>query len=76
MILAEKDISSYGLNTLGPLCLWQCFYSELLILYIEDPQPVAGPTCARVMWPEGPVDPSLYQIFLPFFPPDFVIFHK
>ena len=24
-ILAEKDHSSYGLNTLGPLCLWQCF---------------------------------------------------
>ena len=23
-ILAEKDHSSYGLNTLGPLCLWQC----------------------------------------------------
>ena len=21
----EKDFSSYGLNTLGPLCLWQCF---------------------------------------------------
>ena len=25
MILAEKGYSSYGLNTLGPLCLWQCF---------------------------------------------------
>ena len=25
IILAEKDHSSYGLNTLGPLCLWQCF---------------------------------------------------
>ena len=24
-ILAEKDHSSYRLNTLGPLCLWQCF---------------------------------------------------
>ena len=24
IILAEKDHSSYGLNTLGPLCLWQC----------------------------------------------------
>ena len=24
MILAEKDFSSHGLNTLGPLCLWQC----------------------------------------------------
>ena len=21
----KKDYSSYGLNTLGPLCLWQCF---------------------------------------------------
>ena len=27
IILAEKDHSSYGLNTLGPLCLWQCFFS-------------------------------------------------
>ena len=25
IILAEKVYSSYGLNTLGPLCLWQCF---------------------------------------------------
>ena len=25
IILTEKDHSSYGLNTLGPLCLWQCF---------------------------------------------------
>ena len=25
IILAEKDHSSYELNTLGPLCLWQCF---------------------------------------------------
>ena len=25
MFLAEKNHSSYGLNTLGPLCLWQCF---------------------------------------------------
>ena len=23
-MLAEKVYSSYGLNTLGPLCLWQC----------------------------------------------------
>ena len=25
IILAEKVYSSCGLNTLGPLCLWQCF---------------------------------------------------
>ena len=30
MILAEKDFSSYGLNTLGPLCLWQCFIFLLI----------------------------------------------
>ena len=24
-ILAEKEYLSYGFNTLGPLCLWQCF---------------------------------------------------
>ena len=28
IILAEKDHSSYGLNTLGPLCLWQCFLKK------------------------------------------------
>ena len=27
-ILAEKVYSSHGLNTLGPLCLWQCFFSS------------------------------------------------
>ena len=26
IILAEQDHSGYGLNTLGTLCLWQCFY--------------------------------------------------
>ena len=26
IILAEKVYSSHGLNTLGPLCLWQCFF--------------------------------------------------
>ena len=25
ILLAQRDYSSYGLNTLGPLCLWQCF---------------------------------------------------
>ena len=25
IILTEKDHSSYVLNTLGPMCLWQCF---------------------------------------------------
>ena len=30
MILAEKNHSSYGLNTLGPLCLWQCFFNFFL----------------------------------------------
>ena len=25
MIFAMGDDLSYGLNTLGPLCLWQCF---------------------------------------------------
>ena len=25
MLLAMGDDLSYGLNTLGPLCLWQCF---------------------------------------------------
>ena len=25
IILAEKDYSSYGFNTLGPLCLLQCY---------------------------------------------------
>ena len=34
IILAEKDYSSYGLNTLGPLCLWQCFYQILPIVLI------------------------------------------
>ena len=29
IIMAEKDHSSYGLNTLGPLCLWQCFSTFL-----------------------------------------------
>ena len=26
---SPKDISSYRLNTLGPLCLWQCFIPSL-----------------------------------------------
>ena len=25
MLFAMGDDFSYGLNTLGPLCLWQCF---------------------------------------------------
>ena len=29
MILVEKDFSSYGLDTLGPLCLWQCFFLKV-----------------------------------------------
>ena len=37
IILAEKDHSSYGLNTLGPLCLWQC-----LILYLEEKKGMTG----------------------------------
>ena len=28
MILAEKVYSSHGLDTLGPLCLWQCFLNQ------------------------------------------------
>ena len=31
MLFAMGDDLSYGLNTLGPLCLWQCF---LLLTYM------------------------------------------
>ena len=27
--------SSYGLNTLGPLCLWQCFFSKSKLILID-----------------------------------------
>ena len=33
IILAEKLNSSYGLNTLGPLCLWQCFFIFFQLLF-------------------------------------------
>ena len=36
--MAEKDHSSYGLNTLGPLCLWQCF--SLTFLNFEKTNPL------------------------------------
>ena len=35
-ILAEKDHSSYGHNTLGPLCLWQCFLVGCLNEMLPD----------------------------------------
>ena len=39
IISAEKDYSSYGLNTLGPLCLWQCFiYSIVVLLFYKRTQ--------------------------------------
>ena len=28
MLFAIGDDLNYGLNTLGPLCLWQCFFSQ------------------------------------------------
>ena len=34
MILDEKDYLSFELNTLGPLCLWQCFKD--LLFSIQD----------------------------------------
>ena len=30
IIWDEKDYSSFELNTLGPLCLWQCFLCLLI----------------------------------------------
>ena len=27
-VSAFRDNSSFGLNILGPLCLWQCFYGK------------------------------------------------
>ena len=31
MLFAMSDDLSYGLNTLGPLCLWQCLYSYFIL---------------------------------------------
>ena len=34
MLFAMGDDLSYGLNTLGPLCLWQCFSNSRAINHL------------------------------------------
>ena len=35
------DDLSYGLNTLGPLCLWKCFYNSAKVYNVQlQPQSI------------------------------------